>query len=78
MLVQWDPHLYPTPALGIAVWRGEGNSTYSLVTTVSSPEVSYLDNCLQPNTTYCYRIQAISPTGESSHLSPEVCAKTRE
>jgi hypothetical protein len=60
---------------GFRVERKEGVAgTFAPIATLPVDAVSYVDEPLNPNTEYCYRIVAFNAVGEG--VSPEACATT--
>jgi List-Bact-rpt repeat protein len=61
---------------GFTVERKQGTSgTYSQIAKVEADITSYIDSTVSANTTYCYRVRAYNPTGNSPYMN-EVCVTT--
>ncbi|MEX0968380.1 MAG: PKD domain-containing protein [Bacteroidia bacterium] len=64
-LLSWSPYKGWSNVVRYEIFRTIGNEPYQLIDTVPGTERSYLDENLC-DTTYCYFVQAISPSGLAS------------
>ena len=57
---------------GFKIERKSGSDSYSLFETLGANETSYINNSLEENTTYSYRIFAFNAAHDASEYSNEV------
>ncbi|WKZ60975.1 MAG: hypothetical protein QY309_05695 [Cyclobacteriaceae bacterium] len=55
--------------VGFEIWRRKaGETTFSFIALTTEDAVGYLDTQLAPNTTYHYKLRAVSNTARSNHV----------
>lgn len=65
-----------TNELGFKIERKTGSSTYSVIGTTNTNELTFNDSNLSPSTTYSYRVYSYNNTGNSLTYSNEITVTT--
>lgn len=77
LLIRWDPYIQGTvPAERLVLWRKTNKGTlqpYAVIADMAA--TSFVDNAVQWNKTYCYRLRAVTATDVPSAYSGQACAR---